>query len=202
LAVQNKGAAPPGLNELGLAASPVTQVSLRDEQISIGPVAPNDLGSLFVWLNDAESAKLDLAFRPLDCIAFKGMIEQIAKDATQILFAIRKVREPQIIGFTVLRNLQLVHRSAELGIRIGAESERGKGYGGRAVALALGYAWNSLNLHRVSLTVLAHNERAIASYRNAGFATEGILRQAAFIDGKWADVAIMAALRPDERKLH
>ena len=202
MAVQNNAAAPPGLNELGLSASPVTEVSLRDAEISIGPVAPSDLGSLFVWLNDAESAKLDLAFRPLDCIAFKGMIEQIAKDATQVLFAIRKVREPQIIGFTVLRNLQLVHRSAELGIRIGAEAERGKGYGGRAVALALGYAWNSLNLHRVSLTVLAHNERAIASYKNAGFVTEGILRQAAFIDGKWADVAIMAALRPDERKLH
>jgi len=202
LAVQNNAAAPPGLNELGLSASPVTEVSLRDAEISIGPVAPSDLGSLFVWLNDAESAKLDLAFRPLDCIAFKGMIEQIAKDATQVLFAIRKVREPQIIGFTVLRNLQLVHRSAELGIRIGAEAERGKGYGGRAVALALGYARNSLNLHRVSLTVLAHNERAIASYKNAGFVTEGILRQAAFIDGKWADVAIMAALRTDERRLH
>jgi RimJ/RimL family protein N-acetyltransferase len=202
VAVHNNGTAPAGLNELGLAASPVTQVSMRDEEISIGPIAPNDLGSLFVWLNDAESAKLDLAFRPLDCIAFKGMIEQVAKDATQVLFAIRKVREPQIIGFTVLRNLQLVHRSAELGIRIGVEAERGKGYGGRAVALALGYAWNSLNLHRVSLTVLAHNERAIASYKNAGFVTEGILRQAAFIDGKWADVAIMAALRSDERKLH
>jgi RimJ/RimL family protein N-acetyltransferase len=203
LAVQNNPAPNlPNLDELGLAVSPVTGVSLRDELVTIGPVTPADLGSLFVWLNDADSAKLDLPFRPLDCIAFKGLIEQIAKDATQVLFAIRKLREPQIIGFTVLRNLQLVHRSAELGIRIGAETERGKGYGGRAVQLALNYAWNSLNLHRVSLTVLAHNERAIASYLAAGFVHEGILRQATFIDGKWCDIAVMAALRPDAPKLH
>jgi diamine N-acetyltransferase len=202
LAVHSNGATPPKIDEAALVGSPVSSVSLRDDEIAIGPVAPADLGLLFVWLNDADSAKLDLPFRPLDCIAFKGLVEHIAKDSTQVLFAIRKVREPQIIGFTVLRNLQLVHRSAELGIRIGAESERGKGYGGRAVALALDYAWKSLNLHRVSLTVLAHNERAIASYLNAGFAHEGVLRQAAFIDGTWCDVAVMAALRPQTPKLH
>jgi RimJ/RimL family protein N-acetyltransferase len=203
LAVQNNPALNlPKFDEFGLTASPVAGVSLRDEHVTIGPVAPADLGALFVWLNDADSARLDLPFRPLDCIAFKGLIEQIAKDATQVLFAIRKLREPQIIGFTVLRNLQMVHRSAELGIRIGAEAERGKGYGGRAVALVLNYAWNSLNLHRVSLTVLAHNERAIASYLASGFVHEGVLKQAAFIDGKWCDVAVMAVLRPEAPRLH
>ncbi len=202
MAVQNNGAAPPRLDELGPVTSPVSDVSLRDELVTIGAVTPDDLGCLFVWLNDANAAKLDLAFRPMDCLAFKGMIEQIAKDATQVLFAIRKIGEPKIIGFAVLRNLQLVHRSAELGIRIGAEADRGKGYGSSAVALALAYAFNSLNLNRVSLTVLAHNERAIASYRNAGFVHEGTLRQGAFIDGEWCDVAVMAALRPESRKLH
>jgi diamine N-acetyltransferase len=165
-------------------------------------VMPADMGSLFVWLNDAQSARLDLAFKPLDCIAFKGMFEQIAKDGTQVLFAIRKVYAPEIIGFAVLRNIQPVHRSAELGIRIGAEGERGKGLGTRAVALMLKYAWNSLNLQRVSLSVLAHNTRAIASYTTAGFVMEGVLRQAAFIDGKWCDMAIMGALRTDAPRPH
>jgi RimJ/RimL family protein N-acetyltransferase len=53
-----------------------------------------------------------------------------------------------------------------------------------------------LNLHRVSLNVLAHNERAIVSYLHAGFVIEGTLREAAFIDGQWRDVVAMAALRP------
>jgi RimJ/RimL family protein N-acetyltransferase len=200
LAVQNE--THPKADDLAVGANPVTAGSLRDELVSIGPVLPGDLGSLFVWLNDAETAKLDMAYRPLDGIAFKNFMDQFAKDNTQILFAIRKLREPQIIGFVFLRNLQLIHRSAELGIRIGAEAERGKGFGTRAVALALGYAWNTLNLNRISLTVLAHNARAIASYRAAGFAEEGVMRQAAFIDGRWRDLVMMAALRSDARKLH
>jgi RimJ/RimL family protein N-acetyltransferase len=202
LAVQSENGAKANFEIPGLAEHPVTQVSMKDDLVTIGPVMPADMGSLFVWLNDAQSAKLDLAFKPLDCIAFKGMFEQIAKDATQVLFAIRKVNAPAIIGFTVLRNIQSVHRSAELGIRIGAEGERGKGIGTRAAALVLRFAWNSMNLHRVSLTVLAHNARAIASYKAAGFAHEGILKQAAFIDGEWCDVAVMAALRPDAPRLH
>jgi RimJ/RimL family protein N-acetyltransferase len=202
LAVQSENGAKPNFDIPGLTEHPVTRVSMKDELVTIGPILPADMGSLFVWLNDAQSAKLDLAFKPLDCIAFKGMFEQIAKDASQVLFAIRKVDAPEIIGFTVLRNIQSVHRSAELGIRIGTEDERGKGIGARAVALVLNYAWNSLNLQRVSLTVLAHNARAIASYRAAGFVVEGVLRQAAFIDGRWCDMAIMGALQSDTPRPH
>jgi len=44
--------------------------------------------------------------------------------------------------------------------------------------------------------VFAHNARAIGSYRAAGFEEEGRLTHAAFIDGNWVDVVIMAALRP------
>ena len=61
--------------------------------------------------------------------------------------------------------------------------------------LALDYAWGVLNLHRVSLNVLAHNERAIVSYLHAGFVV-GKLARGAFIDGQWRDVVAMAALRP------
>ena len=63
-------------------------------------------------------------------------------------------------------------------------------------ALALKYALQNLNLHRVQLNVLATNARAIGSYRAAGFEEEGRLTHAAFIDGQWVDVVIMAALRP------
>ena len=67
-----------------------------------------------------------------------------------------------------------------------------------ALKLALRYAWDTLNLKRVWLTVFASNERAIASYARAGFEPEGVMRQAAFIGGEWKDVVMMAALNPRE----
>lgn len=178
--------------------APLTAASLRNETVSLGPLLPEDTGQLFVWFNDVDAARLDLAFRPTDWMAYKAWLDGLAGSTTQIVFAIRKLFEPQIIGFVVFKNIQQIHRSTEIGIRIGVEAERGKGYGKRALELALNYAWNHLNLHRVSLTVFGHNTRAIAAYRAAGFVEEGRLRDAAYIDGEWVDVIPMAVLRPQK----
>lgn len=174
----------------------VGQVSPSDGVVSLGPIQQRDLDSLFVWLNDARAATLDLPYRPLDCLAFRDWLDRLPRETSQILFAIREAGKPEMIGFVLFKNFQPVYRTAELGVRIGVESDRGKGYGTRAVKLALDYAWGVLNLHRLSLQVLAHNERAIVSYLRAGFVAEGRLREAAFIDGQWRDVVAMGALKP------
>jgi RimJ/RimL family protein N-acetyltransferase len=176
---------------------PLNAVSIRNDAVTIGPVLPEDTGPMFVWMNDVDAARLDLAFRPIDWFAFKAWIDELPRTNAQLLFSIRKTFEPQIIGFVVFKNIQTVHRSADIGVRIGAEAERGKGYGTRALELAVNYAFNHLNLHRLSLTVFAHNARAIASYRNAGFREEGRFKDGAFIDGEWVDVIPMALVRPN-----
>jgi RimJ/RimL family protein N-acetyltransferase len=173
----------------------VGDVSPGDGVVSLEPIQQRDLESLFVWLNDSRAATLDLPHRPLDCIAFRDWLDRLPRETSQILFAIREVGRPEMIGFVLFKNFQPVYQTAELGVRIGVEGERGKGYGTRAVRLAMDYAWRVLNLHRVSLHVLAHNERAIASYVRAGFVAEGVLREAAFIDGQWRDVVVMGALK-------
>lgn len=92
-----------------------------------------------------------------------------------------------------------VHRSAEIGIRIGNENNRGQGCGTEALRLALDFCWNDLNLNRVQLTVFEHNARAIGAYRAAGFRKEGRMPRAAFIGGDWVDLIMMAALRPAQK---
>ena len=176
------------------AARVISSVSPRDDQVSIGPVLPDDMGALFTWLNDADAAVSDMTYRPIDCMAFKGWLEDQTKQ--QLLFSIRSIQPPRLVGFVIFKNLQPVTRAAEIGVRIGIEQDRGKGLGTRATRLALDYAWRTLNLHRVSLTVFADNPRAIAAYRRAGFQEEGVMRQAAFTAGAWRDVMVMAAINP------
>jgi hypothetical protein len=43
-----------------------------------------------------------------------------------------------------------------------------------------------------------HNKRAIRPYQALGFKKEGLLKQAAFIDGERIDLVLMAALRPPQ----
>jgi RimJ/RimL family protein N-acetyltransferase len=181
---------------------PLAALSLRSNIVTIGPVLPGDTGALFLWLNDVESANLDLAFRPVDWMGYNAWLTDFSKDSSQVLFAVRLVSQPKIIGFIMFKNIQPVHRWAELGARIGYDADRGKGFGTDAIKLALRYAWNHLNLNRVQLSVFANNNRAIRAYKAAGFEVEGNRRQAAFINGDWVDVVLMAALHPPKPQLH
>ncbi len=187
----------PPMAQAPLRLSPLSAASLRNDAVVIGPVLPEDMGALFLWLNDRDAANLDLTYRPIDWLNYKTWLETLANDSVHTFFAVRRLIAPEIIGFVFFKNFQPVHRSAEVGTRIGTEADRGKGYGRHAMALALIYAFNHLNLHRVTLTVLARNTRAIRAYRASGFVEEGVLRQAAFIDGRWEDVVPMAVIGPN-----
>jgi len=180
------------------ASRAIAGVSLRDDAIAIGPVLPDDVGNLFLWLNDAGAAQTDAHHRPVDCLAFNEWLNQNIKQAAQVLFTIRTLEPARPIGFLLFKNFNPAFRAAEIGVRIGEERDRGQGHGGRALRLALDYAWDSLNLRRISLTAFAGNDRAIAAYHGAGFRQEGVMRQAAYTTGQWHDVVLMAALNPRE----
>ncbi len=72
--------------------------------------------------------------------------------------------------------------------------------GGRGVGTALlgeALRWSAgRGLHRVELTVMAHNTRAIALYQRMGFVTEGRARECLLIDGRYVDELTMALLLP------
>jgi RimJ/RimL family protein N-acetyltransferase len=173
---------------------------LLGSRISLGPFMPEDCAAVFCWMNDVAAARLDLAYRPLDMMAHQQWWQALGKDQSKVMFAIRNLSEPVIIGFLQIAAMNSVHRSAEIGIRIGEEKNRGQGFGTEALRLAADFCWNHLNLNRVQLTVFKHNRRAIGAYQAAGFRKEGRMRRAAFIGGDWVDLILMAALRPAQRR--
>jgi RimJ/RimL family protein N-acetyltransferase len=168
-------------------------------KVTIGPFVPADYGSMYCWANDIAAARLDGAFRPVNLIDVVRQLESAGKDSSRVMFAIRRCNETAIIGYVSIQNINGVHRSADIGIRIGEEKNRGHGYGKEALMLALGYCWWHLNLNRVGLIVFRNNQRAIGIYKAAGFRTEGCLRKLFFIDGAWVDVLLMAAFRPSRK---
>ena len=59
--------------------------------------------------------------------------------------------------------------------------------------LGLHYAFDMLNLRKISLEVLSDNFPAIALYKTLGFEEKGTLKQQFFFDGVYFDVKIMSA---------
>jgi RimJ/RimL family protein N-acetyltransferase len=99
-----------------------------------------------------------------------------------------------LIGAIRLDRVDLRDRRASLAIGIEDGSQLGKGLGGEAIALVLGYAFKVLKLHRVSVRVVDYNLRAIRAYQKCGFVIEGREREAAFVDAAWHDDVMMAIL--------
>lgn len=110
-------------------------------------------------------------------------------------FIIELLESGAAVGTLLIKNIEPEHGRAELGIFIGEASARGRGYGSEAIALATGFAFKDLKLHRLQLQVLADNVQALACYRKAGFVEEGRLREAYLRDGRRQDIVIMAALK-------
>jgi ribosomal-protein-alanine N-acetyltransferase len=103
------------------------------------------------------------------------------------------------IGNARLHSLNEHDRRARYAIGIFDAACWGHGYGTEATRLVLAYAFDTLQLHRVDLRVLAVNRRAIASYEKCGFVREGVERDSALIDGVWHDDLIMSILEHEWR---
>src|SRR5918994_5952110 len=96
----------------------------------------------------------------------------------------------ELIGICGLHAIDQYQQRADVGIRIGKEFW-GKGYGQDAVRTVVDYGFRHLNLVKISLQVLADDERAVGAYLKAGFVEEGRLRDHVWYDGARHDELVM-----------
>jgi diamine N-acetyltransferase len=104
--------------------------------------------------------------------------------------------DAETIGVCGLHSIDHYHQRADVGIRIGKPYRR-RGHGQDAVRTLLDYGFSQLNLAKISLQVLADDERAVGAYRKAGFVEEGRLRDHTWYDGARHDELVMGVRRED-----
>ncbi|MFB6988237.1 MULTISPECIES: GNAT family N-acetyltransferase [unclassified Streptomyces] len=97
------------------------------------------------------------------------------------------------VGEAVLNEWDSGNRSCNFRIAL-AEAGQGRGFGTEAARLIVGYGFEGLGLHRISLGVFAFNPRARRAYEKAGFVAEGVRRDALLYDGAWVDDIVMSIL--------
>lgn len=170
---------------------------LEGENVKLAPLRTDDIPVLFEWINDRSEVLHSAAYRPVHQPSHEAWFEDIQRRKDVVIFGIRLIGSDQLIGSCQLLAIHPTHRTAELQIRIGEGDARGKGYGSEATRLLLRFAFSDLDLRRVWLHVLGTNARAIRMYENCGFVREGVLRQAAHIDGNYVDVVVLGVLRGD-----
>lgn len=169
--------------------------------VRLRPFRKDDIQLLYEWIINRDLVILNSAYHPISEIDHDAWVEGMMKKRSDlVIFVIEEIETKMAIGTCQLFNINWRYRNAELQIRIGNSSHQGKGYGSEAVHLLIDFGFKDLNLHRIYLHVFATNKRAIRAYEKCGFHREGILNEAAFIDGEWVDIEVMGLLRSNNDK--
>lgn len=109
--------------------------------------------------------------------------------------------EGNIIGESVINEIDWDLRCANFRIAIFHPGERGRGIGSWAVRMTRDFAFETLRLHRLELDVFSFNPRAERAYLAAGFRREGVRRDAVRDGEKYGDDVMMALLEDEWRAL-
>lgn len=167
---------------------------LIGENLYLAPLSREHLPQFTAWMND---------FSVTDYVGRTQVIvtddaELVWYEGTQknneCILSIIKLENDELIGNIGLHRIDHLNRYAELGIMIGENKNRSKGYGTEAIKLLLDFGFNYLNLHNITLTLLSANERAKRCYEKAGFKEAGRIKECRFLNGKYYDRIYMQIL--------
>jgi RimJ/RimL family protein N-acetyltransferase len=165
-------------------------------RIRLRAIERDDIPRFVKWFNDPQVRQYLAVYRPFSLAQEEKWFERQAEpDPPDHIFAIETL-EGVHIGNVGLHAVNWKDRNAELGIVIGEKEYWNKGYGTDAVTTMLCYAFDELNLHRVSLRVDADNTRGVRCYEKCGFRHDGTLRDAIF-KGQYKDQHVMSILQPE-----
>ena len=167
------------------------------ERVVLRAVETGDTEQLWRWQNDAELRPLvdDAAPVPVSRMVVESKVPEAVGPTGDVEFAVTV--DERLVGRCLLHSLDLLARSAAVGITIAEPAERGKGYGRDVLGVLLRYGFRTRNLRRLWLETLATNTPALRCYASAGFVEEGRLREAAWVEGGYVDAVRMSVLRRD-----
>ena len=178
---------------------------LEGKLVRLRPMEPDEYENYYQWLND-EEVKQYLAMRYFFSRAAEVEWLKARTNAplsyTNLNFAIETRDEGRHLGSIGFHDTGPEDRKATVGIAIGDKAVWDKGYGTDAMVTLLRFAFDEMNLHRVTLHVDERNARAQASYKKAGFVEEGRLRHDRFAKGRYWDTVVMSILEDEFRAIH
>lgn len=169
---------------------------LIGKRVYLSPMNVEDVETYVKWLNDfSVTDGLGTSCR---ITSLENEKEWILQNSDKYQFAIVSLESDKLIGNCGIQGIEQLRQCAEVGLFIGDEENRNKGYGEEALNLLLNYGFDYLNLNNIMLKVFSFNERAISCYKKVGFKEIGRRRQSYYLKGKFYDEVYMDILKGEQ----
>lgn len=173
---------------------------VEGERIYLSPMCMDDAEKYVKWMNDFKVTDgINNSRNVINLESEKKWIEENSKYGNYN-FSIVKKDNDELIGNCSFFDIDKMYGTATVGVFIGEEENRNKGYGTEALKLLIGYGFDYLNLNNIMLNVYSFNENAINCYNKVGFKELGRRRGAITIKNKRYDIIYMDIIRDEYYK--
>jgi len=167
---------------------------LEGKYVDLRQVEEPDLPKLRDWRNSPYIRAYTREYRPLNILNQKKWLEYLFTDQSNIMFAIEKKEDKEVIGCCGLTYINWKEGHGEVSIYIGDQKWQEKGYASDALQHLLKYGFCELRLHRIYAIIFGYNEASIKFFEKNRFKLEGRHREARFWDGKFHDELVYGML--------
>lgn len=168
---------------------------LPGKRLYLSPMNADDLMLYTKWMNDLEVT--DRLGMSAQVTSTESEEKWLLDNNSNYQFAIVRKEEDRLIGNCGFQDFSPIHQAAEVGLFIGEEQDRSKGYGSEVLTLLLDYGFHHLNLHNIMLKVFSFNERAIHCYEKVGFREFGRRSECYYVNGQFHDQIMMQILKDE-----
>ncbi len=170
---------------------------LEEKDIFLRWMDEGDTDDIIRWRNSKFVYRNFIYQSPFTRQGHEKWMREMIGTGKAVQFMIIRKDTGSPIGSVYLRDIDQTHHKAEYGVFIGEKDALGKGFGTQAAKLMIGYAFDTLGLHKLMLRVLADNLPAIKSYEKAGFIREAYLKDEVYLEETYKDVIYMAVINDE-----
>ncbi len=174
-------------------------VFLSGRSVNLRPVEKSDVPSITRWVNDPKIRDMVKLYLPTTEAEEEKWLESLEKGKPNNIVMAIETKDGKLIGVMGIHKISWRSRTATTGAIIGEKEYWGRGYGTEAKILLLHYAFYSLNLRKISSSVIAFNKRSEAYSLKCGYKHEGRFKKQIFRRGKYWDMIHLAIFEPNFR---
>ena len=148
---------------------------IESERLILKELTVSDVSEEYhQWMNDPEITKyMESRFKENTIEKIKEYVAGFEKRDSDFLFMIIEKENGKHIGNIRLGPINRHHKFAEVGVMIGDRESHGRGYGTEAINLIKKYAFEELELHKLTAGCYENNIASENAFLKAGFQPEG-----------------------------
>lgn len=159
------------------------------KRIYLREVREEDVGeTYYAWMNDKEiNQYMETRFFPQGLGALRDYVKTHGQKPDEPWFAICLQDNGRHIGNIKLGPINYHHRTADVSYFIGEKDCWGKGYATEAIELVVRFAFEVLDLYKVSAETYARNVGSQKALEQNGFVREGVFKKQVAFQGRRED---------------